>query len=142
MLDICPFETVTSSRTLESLGKDLKGLVTSLIDSNLDTVDKCVTLGALALLLWHRPRHSMSAGHRTLVPFSLLASVAFSDKVPAPELVGDSFAGSREPARRTGTTTWRAPCYTATTTMQQEPTPPLQKNRAFYCTRLSSCRRR
>lgn len=55
MLDICPFETVTSSRTLESLGKDLKGLVTSLIDSNLDTVDKCVTLGAFALLLWHRP---------------------------------------------------------------------------------------
>ncbi|KAM6527120.1 hypothetical protein FSOLCH5_003191 [Fusarium solani] len=49
----------------------------------------------------------MSAGHRTLVPFSLLASVAFSDKVTAPELAGDSFAGSREPARRTGTTTWR-----------------------------------
>lgn len=139
MLDICPFETVTSSRTLESLGKDLKGLVTSLIDSNLDTVDKCVTLGALALLLWHRPRRSMSAGHRTLVPFSLLASVAFSNKDPAPELVGDSFAaGSRESARRTGTTAWRAPCYTATTTMQQRTHTPIAKKTARF-TAHDSC---
>lgn len=45
MLDICPFETVTSSRTLESLGKDLKGLVTSLIDSNLNTVDQVCNIG-------------------------------------------------------------------------------------------------
>lgn len=103
MLGICPLETTGGFRVLTSLGKDLKGLVTSLIDCNSDADDECVTLGALTLLLWLPPHQSTSAGHRTLVPFSLLASVAFSDKATAPGLVGDSFAGSREPARRTGT---------------------------------------